>query len=61
MRGAGLRYQGDEIPGQTVTEVERRYGRRGTEVLERLRSAKRERGKIVAEDVDAIAADLGLP
>ena len=61
MRGAGLRYQGDEIPGQTVTEVERRYGRRGTEVLECLRSAKRERGKIVAEDVDAIAADLGLP
>jgi NADH-quinone oxidoreductase subunit F len=49
------------IPGQTVTEVERRYGRRGDQVLDRLRAAQRERGRITPEDVDAIAAELRLP
>jgi NADH:ubiquinone oxidoreductase subunit F (NADH-binding)/NADH:ubiquinone oxidoreductase subunit E len=44
-----------------VTEVERRYGRRGTEVLERLRAVKRERGRIAPEDIEAIARELSLP
>ena len=41
--------------------MERRYGRRGSEVLERLRVAKRDRGRIAPDDVEAIAAELRLP
>ncbi len=44
-----------------TVELERRYHRGATEVLERLRRAKAERGRIAAEDVDRIAAELGLP
>ena len=44
-----------------TVELERRYHRGATEVLERLRRAKAERGRIAPEDVDRIAAELGLP
>jgi NADH:ubiquinone oxidoreductase subunit F (NADH-binding)/NADH:ubiquinone oxidoreductase subunit E len=46
---------------QATVELERRYHRGATEVLERLRRAKAERGRIAPEDVDRIAAELGLP
>lgn len=44
-----------------TVELERRFHRGATEVLERLRRAKAERGRIAPEDVDRIAAELGLP
>ena len=40
------------MPGRTVSELERRYGRAATEVLERLRSANRDGGRISGADVD---------
>jgi len=49
------------MPGQTVTELERRFGRLGTEVLERLRSRKAQRGRITPADVEEVAAELRLP
>jgi NADH:ubiquinone oxidoreductase subunit F (NADH-binding)/NADH:ubiquinone oxidoreductase subunit E len=49
------------LPGRIVTELERRYGRRGDEVLARLREAKVTRGRIEPADVDRIATELGLP
>src|SRR6266536_836884 len=49
------------VPGQTVSELERRYGRHGDAVLARLREAKAARGRIQRDDVDRIAAELELP
>jgi NADH:ubiquinone oxidoreductase subunit F (NADH-binding)/NADH:ubiquinone oxidoreductase subunit E len=49
------------VPGQTVSELERRYGRRGDAVLARLREAKAARGRIDSLDVEGIAAELSLP
>jgi NADH:ubiquinone oxidoreductase subunit F (NADH-binding)/NADH:ubiquinone oxidoreductase subunit E len=49
------------LPGQTVTELERRYGRPAEEVLDRLRRVKASRGRIAAEDVDRVAAETDLP
>ncbi len=49
------------MPGQTVSELERRYERRGSAVLDRLRATKESRGRIEPEDVDRIAASLDLP
>jgi NADH:ubiquinone oxidoreductase subunit F (NADH-binding)/NADH:ubiquinone oxidoreductase subunit E len=46
---------------EATVELERRYRRGATEVLERLRRAKAERGRVAPEDVDRIAAELGLP
>jgi NADH:ubiquinone oxidoreductase subunit F (NADH-binding)/NADH:ubiquinone oxidoreductase subunit E len=46
---------------EAAVELERRYHRGATEVLDRLRRAKAERGRIAAEDVDRVAAELGLP
>jgi NADH-quinone oxidoreductase subunit F len=46
---------------QAVVELERRYHRGATEVVDRLRRAKAERGRIGPEDVDQIADELGLP
>ena len=46
---------------EPVVELESRYGRRGSEVLARLRAVKAERGRITAADVDAVAAEVGLP
>jgi NADH:ubiquinone oxidoreductase subunit F (NADH-binding)/NADH:ubiquinone oxidoreductase subunit E len=46
---------------QAAIELERRYHRGATEVLDRLRRAKAERGRIAPEDVDRLAAELGLP
>jgi NADH:ubiquinone oxidoreductase subunit F (NADH-binding)/NADH:ubiquinone oxidoreductase subunit E len=46
---------------QAVVELEHRFHRGATEVLERLRRAKAERGRIAPEDLDRIAAELGLP
>lgn len=46
---------------EPVVEMEGRYGRAGADVLERLRRAKAERGRIAPEDVDRIAAELALP
>jgi NADH:ubiquinone oxidoreductase subunit F (NADH-binding)/NADH:ubiquinone oxidoreductase subunit E len=46
---------------QATVDLERRYHRGATEVLERLRRAKAERGRIGPEDVDRIAGELGLP
>lgn len=48
-------------PRQATVELERRYHRGATEVLDRLRRAKAERGRILPDDVDRIAAELGLP
>jgi NADH:ubiquinone oxidoreductase subunit F (NADH-binding)/NADH:ubiquinone oxidoreductase subunit E len=47
--------------GQAAVELERRYHRGATEVLERLRRAKAERGAITEADVERIAVELGLP
>ena len=49
------------MPGRTVTEIEHRYGRRGDEVLDRLRAVREAAGRIEPADVDRIAAELGLP
>jgi NADH:ubiquinone oxidoreductase subunit F (NADH-binding)/NADH:ubiquinone oxidoreductase subunit E len=49
------------MPGRIVTELERRYGRAGTEVLSRLRQAKRSDGRIDAAAVERVAAEVGLP
>jgi NADH:ubiquinone oxidoreductase subunit F (NADH-binding)/NADH:ubiquinone oxidoreductase subunit E len=49
------------VPGQTVSELERRYGRRGAAVLDLLREAKRTGGRIDAADVDCVALSTGLP
>jgi NADH:ubiquinone oxidoreductase subunit F (NADH-binding)/NADH:ubiquinone oxidoreductase subunit E len=46
---------------EATVELERRYHRGATDVLERLRRAKAERGRIAPEDVDRIASELGLP
>jgi bidirectional [NiFe] hydrogenase diaphorase subunit len=49
------------VPGQTVSELERRYGRRGSTVLDLLRQAKRSRGRIEMADIDRIASSVELP
>jgi NADH:ubiquinone oxidoreductase subunit F (NADH-binding)/NADH:ubiquinone oxidoreductase subunit E len=49
------------VPGQTVSELERRYGRRGSAVLGLLREARESRGRIESADVHRIAADVDLP
>ena len=49
------------MPGRIVTELERRYGRPGNEVLGALRSAIAASGRVRPEDVDRIAAETGLP
>jgi NADH:ubiquinone oxidoreductase subunit F (NADH-binding)/NADH:ubiquinone oxidoreductase subunit E len=49
------------MPGRTVTSLERRFGRRGSEVLDSLRAVAEEKGRIEPADVDAIAARLGIP
>jgi len=49
------------MPGRIVTEMERRYGRPGIDVLEALRLAVAASGRIGPEDVDRIAAEVGLP
>jgi NADH:ubiquinone oxidoreductase subunit F (NADH-binding)/NADH:ubiquinone oxidoreductase subunit E len=49
------------MPGRIVTEIERRFGRRGDEALARLREAKAARGRIDPGDVDRVAGELGLP
>ncbi|MCB0876302.1 MAG: NAD(P)H-dependent oxidoreductase subunit E [Solirubrobacterales bacterium] len=49
------------MPGRTVTELQRRYGRAGEEVLEGLRSTVAATGTIRPDDVDRIAAEVGLP
>lgn len=46
---------------EPMVEIEGRYGRAGTEVLERLRRAKAEHGRIEPADIDRIAAELALP
>jgi NADH:ubiquinone oxidoreductase subunit F (NADH-binding)/NADH:ubiquinone oxidoreductase subunit E len=51
----------DEVGGQRVAVLDRRYGRRGIEVLDRLREAKRRRGRLEREDVARVAVELGLP
>ncbi len=48
-------------PRQATVELEHRYHRGATDVLERLRRTKAERGRIAPDDVDRIAAELGLP
>ena len=48
-------------PRQATVELEHRYHRGATEVLDRLRRARAEEGRIRSEDVDRIAAELGLP
>ena len=49
------------MPGRTVTELERRYGRRGADVLGALRDVVAATGRIEPADVDRIAAELRLP
>jgi NADH:ubiquinone oxidoreductase subunit F (NADH-binding)/NADH:ubiquinone oxidoreductase subunit E len=49
------------VPGRIVTELERRYGRHGFQVLEALREVATSHGRIEPADVDRIAAELGLP
>jgi NADH:ubiquinone oxidoreductase subunit F (NADH-binding)/NADH:ubiquinone oxidoreductase subunit E len=44
-----------------MVELERRLGRRATEVIERLRQVKQARGRIESADVDRVAAELRLP
>jgi NADH:ubiquinone oxidoreductase subunit F (NADH-binding)/NADH:ubiquinone oxidoreductase subunit E len=48
-------------PRNATVELERRLGRRATEVIERLRQVKQARGKIEPGDVDRVAAELRLP
>ncbi len=47
--------------GQATPALARRYGLRAREVLERLRRIRAERGRITGADVDALAAELGIP
>ena len=49
------------IPREPVVELQRRFGRHGTVVLDRLREALAENGQIDSSDIDAVAAELGLP
>ncbi len=49
------------MPGRTVTELQRRYGREGDEVLGALRAVVSEKGRIDPADVDRVAAELHLP
>ena len=49
------------IPREPVVELQRRFGRHGTVVLDRLREARAENGQIDSSDIDAVAAELGLP
>lgn len=44
-----------------VADLERRYGRRGTRLLERLREAAEGPGGLTAADATRVAADAGLP
>lgn len=48
-------------PREPVVELQRRYGRRGMDILGQLRTARAERGQITGPDVDAVAAEVGLP
>jgi NADH:ubiquinone oxidoreductase subunit F (NADH-binding)/NADH:ubiquinone oxidoreductase subunit E len=48
-------------PREPVVEYERRYGRRGDLVLERLRRVRDDRGQITGSDVDRVAEELRLP
>ncbi len=48
-------------PRNATVELERRQGRRASEVIERLRQVKRVRGRIESGDVDRVAAELRLP
>ncbi|HEX6117045.1 MAG TPA: NAD(P)H-dependent oxidoreductase subunit E [Solirubrobacterales bacterium] len=49
------------MPGRTVSELERRFGRPATEVLARLRARNAEGGAIEQDDVEHVAAEVGLP
>ena len=49
------------MPGRIVTELERRYGRPGNEVLEALRSAIAASGRVRPADVARVAAEARLP
>jgi NADH:ubiquinone oxidoreductase subunit F (NADH-binding)/NADH:ubiquinone oxidoreductase subunit E len=49
------------MPGRTVTELERRYGRDGSRVLASLRDVASEKGRIEPADIDRVAAELRLP
>lgn len=44
-----------------VADLERRYGRHGTRVIERLRAAAEEGGRLTGADVARVAAEAGLP
>jgi NADH:ubiquinone oxidoreductase subunit E len=48
-------------PRQATVELERRYGRRAGEVLERLRRVKSEHGRITQADVNRVAGELEIP
>jgi NADH:ubiquinone oxidoreductase subunit F (NADH-binding)/NADH:ubiquinone oxidoreductase subunit E len=48
-------------PRQAVAELERRFGRAGTQVLSRLRHARAIRGEVTTVDVSQIAEELRLP
>jgi NADH:ubiquinone oxidoreductase subunit F (NADH-binding)/NADH:ubiquinone oxidoreductase subunit E len=48
-------------PRQATVELEARYGRHAAEVLERLRRAKAQHGRIEPADIERIAAELGIP
>jgi NADH:ubiquinone oxidoreductase subunit F (NADH-binding)/NADH:ubiquinone oxidoreductase subunit E len=48
-------------PRNAMVELERRQGRRATEVIERLRRVQQAGGRIESEDVDRVAAELRLP
>ena len=49
------------IPREPVVEMQRRFGRPGTGVLDRLRQARAASGQLTPESIDAVAAELGLP
>ncbi len=49
------------MPGRTVTELQRRYGRDGSRVLAALRGLASKRGRIEPADIDRVAAELHLP
>ena len=49
------------IPREPVVEMQRRFGRPGTRVLDRLRQARLASGQLTPESIDAVAAELGLP
>jgi NADH-quinone oxidoreductase subunit F len=48
-------------PREPIVEYERRFDRPGTQVLQRLRAIRDERGQITGGDVDVVAGALGLP